>query len=80
MQTLFVLMKCQLGKAYVVAQAARDQVREVAELHSISGQYDLLLKCEIGDDADPGHFVTEKLQRLPGVQDTFTMITFKAFE
>jgi len=25
------------------------------------------------------HFVTERLQRLPGVKDTFTIIAFKAF-
>ena len=31
------------------------------------------------DDADIGRFVTEKLQRLPGVRDTFTTIAFKAF-
>lgn len=80
MRTLFVLIKCELGKAYHVARAARDGVREITELHSVSGQHDLLVKCEIPDAADPGRFVTERLQRLPGVHDTFTMITFKAFD
>ena len=28
---------------------------------------------------DAGHFVTESVQRLPGVKDTFTLIAFKAF-
>ena len=28
---------------------------------------------------DIGRFVTERLQTLPGVKDTFTLITFKAF-
>ena len=35
--------------------------------------------CYLKDDEDIGHFVTEKIQLLPGVKDTFTMITFKAF-
>jgi DNA-binding Lrp family transcriptional regulator len=38
-----------------------------------------MMKCYLGDDHDIGRFVTEKLQLLPGVKDTFTMITFKAF-
>jgi DNA-binding Lrp family transcriptional regulator len=48
-------------------------------VHSISGQYDLLVKCYLPDDRDVGHFVTERIQRLPGVKDTFTLIAFKAF-
>lgn len=31
------------------------------------------------DDIDIGHFVTENIQRLSGVKDTFTIIAFKAF-
>ena len=54
-------------------------VDEVSEVHSTSGHYDLLIKCYLPDDADIGHFVTEKLQTLAGVKDTFTIIAFKAF-
>ena len=28
---------------------------------------------------DIGHFIAEKVQTIPGVQDTRTIITFKAF-
>ena len=51
----------------------------MSEIYSISGQYDLLIKSYLGEDRDIGHFVTEKIQTLPGVRDTFTIITFKAF-
>jgi DNA-binding Lrp family transcriptional regulator len=54
-------------------------VEQVSEIHSISGQYDLLLKCYLDDGSDVGHFVTEKIQTLPGIKDTFTLIAFKAF-
>ena len=54
-------------------------VEQVSEVYSTSGQYDLLMKCYLPDEDDIGHFVTEKVQRLTGVKDTFTMITFKAF-
>ncbi|WP_119678522.1 Lrp/AsnC ligand binding domain-containing protein [Indioceanicola profundi] len=79
MQTIFVLMKCELGRAYEVADHAVQEVEEVSEVHSISGQYDLMMKCYLEDGADIGHFVTGRLQTLPGVKDTFTIITFKAF-
>ncbi len=37
------------------------------------------MKCYLAEGADIGHFVTERLQTLPGVRDTFTIIAYKAF-
>ncbi len=79
MQTIFIQVKCDLGKAYDVADAAVLDVEEVSEVYSTSGQYDLLMKCYLPDESDIGRFVTEHVQTLPGVKDTFTLITFKAF-
>lgn len=79
MQTIFVFVKCQLGKAYDVASEAVEDIEQVSEVHSVSGKYDLLMKCYLPDDEDIGHFVTGHLQTLPGVKETFTIITFKAF-
>jgi DNA-binding Lrp family transcriptional regulator len=79
MKTIFVMVKCELGKAYVVADEAVQGIEQVSEVYSTSGQYDLLMKCYLADDADIGHFVTERLQTLPGVRDTFTVIAYKAF-
>ena len=79
MQTIFVQVKCDLGKAYEVADSAVLNLDEVSEVHSISGDYDLLMKCFLPADTDIGHFVTGKLQVLPGVKETFTIIAFKAF-
>ncbi len=79
MQTIFVQVKCQLGKAYQVAEEIVENVENVSEVYSISGNYDLLLKCYLEDGRDIGHFVNEKIQTLSGIQDTFTIIAFKAF-
>jgi DNA-binding Lrp family transcriptional regulator len=79
MQTIFIMVKCEMGKAYEVADEAVQTISEVSEIHSISGQYDLLMKCYLEQDIDIGHFVTGKVQKLVGVKDTFTLITFKAF-
>ncbi len=79
MQTIFVQVKCQLGKAYEVAGDIAERVPQVSEVHSISGDYDLMLTCYLEDDIDIGHFVTQDIQTLAGIQDTFTIIAFKAF-
>ena len=79
MQTIFVMIKCELGKAYQVADEAVQTVQQVSEVYSTSGQYDLLVKCYLDDGEDIGHFVTEKVQTLPGIADTFTMVAYKAF-
>ena len=74
----FIQIKCQLGKSYEVANALADA--EIAsEIYSTAGDFDLLVKFYVEKDTDIGHFVNEKVQRLPGIQDTRTIITFKAF-
>ena len=51
----------------------------MSELYSTSGQYDLLGKFYLEPEQDIGLFITEKIQMLPGVKDTYTLITFNAF-
>ena len=79
MQTIFIMVKCELGKAYAVADEAVQSIEQVSEVYSTSGEYDLLIKCYLPDETDIGHFVTDSMQRLSGVKDTFTIIAFKAF-
>jgi len=79
MRAIFVMIKCEMGEAYKVAQTAADRIEELSELHSTSGQYDLLGKFYLEPSQDTGLFVTEKLQTIPGVKDTYTLITFNAF-
>jgi DNA-binding Lrp family transcriptional regulator len=74
----FVQIKCHLGKAYDVANALAES--EIAsEIYSTAGDYDLLVKFYVDKETDIGHFVTEKVQTIAGIQDTRTIITFKAF-
>lgn len=79
MQTLFVMIKCDLGRAYDVADAAVQDIDAVSEVYSISGQYDLLMKIYLDDGDDIGRFVTKHVQTLDGVRDSFTLIAHKAF-
>jgi DNA-binding Lrp family transcriptional regulator len=78
MVPFFVQIKCKLGQSYTVANALAEA--EIAsEIYSTAGDYDLLVKFYVDKDTDIGHFINEKVQILPGIQDTHTIITFKAF-
>ncbi len=78
MQTFFVEIKCALGRTYDVANALAEA--EIAsEIYSIAGNYDILAKFYVDKDVDIGHFVGQKVQCIPGIVDTHTIITFKAF-
>ena len=78
MTPFFVQIKTELGKAYRVANALAEA--EIAsEIYSTAGEFDLLCKFYVDEKTDIGHFVNEKVQTIPGIQDTRTIITFKAF-
>jgi DNA-binding Lrp family transcriptional regulator len=78
MVPFFVQIKCQLGQSYDVANKLAD-AELASEIYSTAGDFDLLVKFYVEDKTDIGHFVNEKVQTIPGVQDTRTIITFKAF-
>src|SRR5215213_8542848 len=76
MVPFFVQIKCHLGKAYEVANKLADA--EIAsEIYSTAGDFDLLAKFYVEDATDIGHFVNEKVQTIPGIQDTRTLLTCK---
>jgi DNA-binding Lrp family transcriptional regulator len=78
MTPFFVQIKCQLGKAYEVANLIADS--EIAsEIYSTAGDYDLLVKFYVDEGTDIGRFVADKVQTIPGIKDTHSIVTFKAF-
>jgi DNA-binding Lrp family transcriptional regulator len=79
MRAIFVMVKCEMGQAYRVARDMADTIEELSEMHSISGQYDLLGKFYLSAEQDIGLFVVERVQSVPGVKDTYTLQTFNAF-
>lgn len=78
MRCVFVQFRCHPGKTYEVADAI--YAREVvSELYSTSGEYDLIAKVYIPEEADVGHWLTGALFDIPGISRTLTTMTFKAF-
>lgn len=78
MRPVFVQFRCAPGKTYEVADAIYDR-EVVSELYSTSGDYDLIAKLYIPEDADVGRFLAEHLFDIPGISRTLTTMTFKAY-
>lgn len=78
MQCFFVNIKCELGQAYEVAAEIAD-AQLASEIHSTSGDWDLLAKFYVDDGVDIGHFVNQKIHAIAGIRDTYTVLTFRAF-
>ena len=79
MKAAFVLVKCELGRLEEVANALME-IEGVSEVHSITGTYDLLVKLYATTYDDFGDLIPDRLQKVRGIQDTTTMLAFRAFK
>lgn len=79
MRSFYIFIKCELGRTYEVASAIVDTVSETRQVHSVSGEFDLLAQFAVEDGADIGRFVNKSVQTIDGVKDTQTLICFNAF-
>jgi len=78
MKAAFVLAKCELGRVTEVARAIIE-IDGVSEVHSVTGEFDLLVKLYAEDYEAFGELITGRLQRVPGLRDTVTMLAYRAF-
>lgn len=78
MRCVFVQFRCSPGQTYRVADAIFER-EVVSELYSTSGDFDLIAKVYIPDEADVGHYLNDKLFDIPGIVRTLTTMTFRAF-
>jgi DNA-binding Lrp family transcriptional regulator len=75
---VFVQLRCKPGTAYTVAEDI--VLREFhSELYSTSGEYDLMLKLYIPEDADVGKFINDNLLSIANIERSLTTLTFRAF-
>lgn len=78
MNCVFVQIRCTPGTSYAVAEKIGQ--REIhSELYSTSGNFDLLLKLYIPEDADIGKYINDNLLDIGEIERTLTTLTFKAF-
>ena len=78
MNCVFVQIRCKPGTTYEVADAVA--LREIhSELYSTSGDFDLLMKMYIPEDADIGKYINDNLLDIAGIERTLTTMTFRTF-
>lgn len=75
--------------AVVLIRAERDHIpaaaREVAgipgvaEVYSVSGEWDLVCIIKVAQYDEIAHVVTEEFPKVPGLQRTMTLTAFRAY-
>ncbi len=79
MRAVFMMLKTDPGTLATVADRITE-LESFSEAFSISGEYDLLVKLYVDNFDDLSHLVTEQIQKIPHVRETFTLLTFHAFK
>ena len=78
MITALVLMKVDRKAVNSTAQALLE-IPGVAEVYSITGEYDLVALLKLARYEDLAEVVTERMIALDAIQRTQTMMAFKAY-
>ena len=59
---------------------ALNNIAEIAEVHPLFGEYDILVKIDCSDIDDIGDVVIKKIRSLKGIVDTKTLIGTRSLE
>lgn len=78
MFTTFVLIKAEPTRISTVAQAIAD-LPNVAEVYSVTGEYDIIALLRLMDYAHLDEAIPEGIAQIPGVVDTSTILAFRRF-
>ncbi|MGA3025789.1 MAG: Lrp/AsnC ligand binding domain-containing protein [Bryobacteraceae bacterium] len=78
MVTAIVLINTAQGSTPEVAQALID-LPGIAEAYSVAGSYDLVAVARVRDHETLADLVTGRVQGIPGIKTTNTLIAFRAY-
>jgi DNA-binding Lrp family transcriptional regulator len=73
-----VLIKAERTALPALGEALAD-VEGVSEAYSVTGEWDFVAIVRVGRHDDLAALVTERLSRLDGIADTYTMVAFQVF-
>jgi len=79
MTLAYVLITMQSGSEREVLEKV-SSLKEVLEVDLVYGEYDAIVKVEVGDLSDLEKFMSEKLRALPNIFLTTTMIVAKRYK
>lgn len=78
MVTSIILMNVERSKINEVAQQIAD-LKEISEVFSVSGKYDLIAIARVQSNDDLADLVTRNLLNIDSILKSETMLAFKAF-
>lgn len=78
MVTAIVLIKSDVARIPETAEAIA-QIREVSEVYSVTGEFDLVAMVRVRHHEELGNVIPGRLNRVPGVTHTETHIAFRAY-
>ncbi len=78
MITAIVLINTAQGRTPDVAQALLD-LPGVTEAYSVAGPYDLVAMVRVRQHEDLADLVSGRIQKVPGIEATNTLIAFQAY-
>jgi DNA-binding Lrp family transcriptional regulator len=78
MITAIVMINCEVGKVHSVSQALVD-LEGVAEVYSISGEYDILAMIRVKEYDSLAQVVSEEIARVDGITRTNTHMAFRLY-
>jgi len=79
MRAVFVMLKVEPGTLHNVADAIAD-LEIVSEMYSVVGDYDLLAKVYVDSFDELAEIVNDRIQKVPHIRETKTIITFDAYD
>ena len=78
MITAIVVMNCEVGKVHEAAETLTE-LDGVAEVYSVSGEFDILAICKVSKYDDLALLVTQQIGSVPGITKTNTQMAFRAY-
>ncbi|MCK9263625.1 MAG: Lrp/AsnC ligand binding domain-containing protein [Deltaproteobacteria bacterium] len=78
MVTAVILLRVARDRIGGIAEALAD-MEGVSEVFSVSGRYDLVAIARVGSNDDLAELVTGRMLKIEGIQDTETMLAFRAY-
>jgi DNA-binding Lrp family transcriptional regulator len=74
----FVLIKTEPARIDEVVKALVE-MEIVEEMHSLAGEYDLMVKLRVEDFDQLARLVVDRIQRVQHLRETRTLIAFDAY-
>ena len=78
MVTAIILINTSQGRTPDVAQALID-LAGITEAYSVAGPYDLVAIARVRQHDDLADLVAGRIQKIPGIEATNTLIAFRAY-